>query len=154
MSYIFPNLREIYNKCDDLDVSIFDELNKLEYEIFSDLRRQVAEFSPEIREVATKVAALDVLAGLAEIAVYQGYCRPEIADGRLIDIKDGRHPVVEALAGSHSPMKTFCALMAPPGAFSSMARMWALVAWMCLVFICSMPIRFCWPSIKRSQRAV
>jgi DNA mismatch repair protein MutS len=60
----------------------------------------VSEFSPEIREVATKVAALDVLAGLAEIAVYQGYCRPEIADGRLIDIKDGRHPVVEQSLGA------------------------------------------------------
>jgi DNA mismatch repair protein MutS len=43
---------------------------------------------------------LDVLAGLAEIAVYQGYCRPEIADGRLIDIKDGRHPVVEQSLGA------------------------------------------------------
>jgi DNA mismatch repair protein MutS len=47
---------------------------------------------------------LDVLAGLAEIAVYQGYCRPEIADGRLIDIKDGRHPVVEqSLVGFFVP---------------------------------------------------
>ncbi|MGV2390734.1 MAG UNVERIFIED_CONTAM: hypothetical protein LVR29_28600 [Microcystis novacekii LVE1205-3] len=41
---------------------------------------------------------------MAEIAVYQGYCRPEIADGRLIDIKDGRHPVVEqSLVGFFVP---------------------------------------------------
>jgi DNA mismatch repair protein MutS len=94
--YITTELKEKEN----IILTAVDELNKLEYEIFSDLRRQVSEFSPEIREVATKVAALDVLAGLAEIAVYQGYCRPEIADGRLIDIKDGRHPVVEQSLGA------------------------------------------------------
>ncbi|REJ44333.1 MAG: DNA mismatch repair protein MutS [Microcystis flos-aquae TF09] len=94
--YITTELKEKEN----IILTAVDELNKLEYEIFSDLRRQVAEFSPEIREVATKVAALDVLAALAEIAVYQGYCRPEIADGRLIDIKDGRHPVVEQSIGA------------------------------------------------------
>lgn len=94
--YITTELKEKEN----IILTAVDELNKLEYEIFSDLRRQVAEFSPEIREVATKVAAVDVLAALAEIAVYQGYCRPEIADGRLIDIKDGRHPVVEQSLGA------------------------------------------------------
>ena len=94
--YITTELKEKEN----IILTAVDELNKLEYEIFSDLRRQVSEFSPEIREVATKVAALDVLAALAEIAVYQGYCRPEIADGRLIDIKDGRHPVVEQSLGA------------------------------------------------------
>lgn len=94
--YITTELKEKEN----IILTAVDELNKLEYEIFSDLRRQVAEFSPETREVATKVAALDVLAGLAETAVYQGYCRPEIADGRLIDIKDGRHPVVEQSLGA------------------------------------------------------
>lgn len=94
--YITTELKEKEN----IILTAVDELNNLEYEIFSDLRRQVAEFSPEIREVATKVAALDVLAALAEIAVYQGYCRPEIADGRLIDIKDGRHPVVEQSLGA------------------------------------------------------
>jgi DNA mismatch repair protein MutS len=94
--YITTELKEKEN----IILTAADELNKLEYEIFSDLRTQVAEFSSEIRDVATKVAALDVLAGLAEIAVYQGYCRPEIAGGRLIDIKDGRHPVVEQSLGA------------------------------------------------------
>lgn len=94
--YITTELKEKEN----IILTAVDELNKLEYEIFSDLRSQVAEFSAEIRDVATKVAALDVLAGLAEIAVYQGYCRPEIAEGRLIDIKDGRHPVVEQSLGA------------------------------------------------------
>jgi DNA mismatch repair protein MutS len=63
--YITTELKEKEN----IILTAVDELNKLEYEIFSDLRRQVAEFSPEIRVVPTKAAALDVLAGLAEIAV-------------------------------------------------------------------------------------
>jgi DNA mismatch repair protein MutS len=76
-----------------------DDLNNLEYEIFTEIRAKVAEKSQEIRAIAKAVAAVDVLAGLAEIAVYQNYCRPEIIDGREIKISDGRHPVVEKSLG-------------------------------------------------------
>ncbi len=72
-----------------------EDLNRLEYEIFSDLRSQVGEEAELIRNVARSVAAADVLCGLAEVAVYQGYCRPEIAHTREITIYEGRHPVVE-----------------------------------------------------------
>jgi DNA mismatch repair protein MutS len=77
-----------------------DDLIRLEYDIFTELRSEVAEKSQEIRNVAKAVAAVDVLAGLAEIAVYQGYCRPVIVDSRIIDIKQGRHPVVEQSLGT------------------------------------------------------
>jgi DNA mismatch repair protein MutS len=93
--YITPELKEKENRI----LTAEDELYRLEYEIFVDLRRQIAEFAEEIREVATRVAALDVLAGLAEVAVYQGFCRPEIVPGRLVEISDGRHPVVEKSIG-------------------------------------------------------
>lgn len=76
-----------------------DDLNNLEYEIFTQLRATVAEQTGEIRSIAKAVAAVDVLSGLAEIAVYQNYCRPEIAEGREIIIVDGRHPVVEQSLG-------------------------------------------------------
>ena len=76
-----------------------DDLNNLEYEIFTRLRETVATEAAEIRQIAKAVAALDVLAGLAEIAVYQNYCRPEMAAGREIDILEGRHPVVEQSLG-------------------------------------------------------
>jgi DNA mismatch repair protein MutS len=89
--YITPELKEKESRI----LTAKDDLNKLEYEIFSELRSQVAQKAQEIRTIAKAVAAIDVLAGLAEIAVYQGYCRPEIVEGRLIDIIDGRHPVVE-----------------------------------------------------------
>ncbi|MGL5872605.1 MAG: DNA mismatch repair protein MutS [Xenococcaceae cyanobacterium] len=76
-----------------------DDLNNLEYEIFDSLRAEVAEVAQEIRQVAKAVAAIDVLAGLAEIAIYQNYCRPEIVECREIKIVDGRHPVVEQTLG-------------------------------------------------------
>jgi DNA mismatch repair protein MutS len=77
-----------------------DDLHHLEYEIFADLRGEVAQKAQEIRSIAKAVAAIDVLAGLAEIAVYQGYCRPEIIPGRVIEIIEGRHPVVEQSLGA------------------------------------------------------
>ncbi|MDJ0577759.1 MAG: DNA mismatch repair protein MutS [Xenococcaceae cyanobacterium MO_234.B1] len=76
-----------------------DDLNNLEYEIFTELRTKVAEKATEIRSIAKAIAAIDVLVGLAEIAVYQNYCRPEMIEGREIFIVDGRHPVVEQSLG-------------------------------------------------------
>ena len=72
-----------------------DDLNKLEYEIFIGLRDEVSQQADLIRRVAQAIAAADVLAALAEVAIYQGYCRPQIVPGRMIHLVDGRHPVVE-----------------------------------------------------------
>ncbi|HBB33211.1 MAG TPA: DNA mismatch repair protein MutS [Cyanobacteria bacterium UBA8803] len=72
-----------------------EDLNRLEYEIFSALRAEVATHAELIRHISRAVAALDVLCGLAEVAVYQGYCRPTMVASREITIIDGRHPVVE-----------------------------------------------------------
>ncbi len=72
-----------------------DDLNKLEYEVFAELRVEVGEQAELIRHISRAVAAADVLCGFAEVAVHQGYCRPEIVEGREINIIDGRHPVVE-----------------------------------------------------------
>jgi DNA mismatch repair protein MutS len=76
-----------------------DDLSNLEYDIFTELRATVAEKSQVIRSISKAVAAIDVLAGLAEIAVYQNYCCPEMTQGREIDIVEGRHPVVEQSLG-------------------------------------------------------
>jgi DNA mismatch repair protein MutS len=72
-----------------------EDLNRLEYEIFAQLRTEVGEQAELIRNVSRAVAAADVLCGFAEVAVYQGYCRPFMDEGREIAIIDGRHPVVE-----------------------------------------------------------
>ncbi|MDB9314083.1 DNA mismatch repair protein MutS [Spirulina sp. CS-785/01] len=77
-----------------------DDLNKLEYEVFTELRMRVAEKSQAIRTIAKAVAAIDVLAGLAEVAVEQDYCCPEMTPNRELEVIEGRHPVVEKMLGS------------------------------------------------------
>ncbi|MGB3519457.1 MAG: DNA mismatch repair protein MutS [Elainellaceae cyanobacterium] len=72
-----------------------DDLNRLEYEVFVELRQQVAAEAEAIRAVAQAIAAVDALVGLADVAVYQGYCCPEIREDRIIYVEEGRHPVVE-----------------------------------------------------------
>ena len=89
--YITPDLKEREARI----LTARDDLNRLEYEIFTELRLEVGEQAELIRTVSRAVAAADVLCGLAEIAVYQGYCRPVMVEGREITIIDGRHPVVE-----------------------------------------------------------
>lgn len=89
--YITPELKEREARI----LTAREDLNRLEYEIFVELRTEVSEQAELIRSVSRAVAAADVLCGLAEVAVYQGYCRPNMVEGREITIIDGRHPVVE-----------------------------------------------------------
>jgi DNA mismatch repair protein MutS len=89
--YITPELKEREVRI----LNAQDEMNQLEYEIFLKLRLEVSEHVELIRTIAIALAAADVLAGLAEVAIYQGYCRPEMVAGRPINLKEGRHPVVE-----------------------------------------------------------
>jgi DNA mismatch repair protein MutS len=93
--YITAELKEKENRI----LNAKDDLAKFEYEIFVNLRSLVAEKTVEIRKVAKAIAAMDVLSGLAELALYQDYNRPEIIGERVIKIKNGRHPVVEKLLG-------------------------------------------------------
>jgi DNA mismatch repair protein MutS len=69
----------------------------LEHDLFEDLRRRVAAAADRIQSTAAAVAALDGLAALAETAAKNGYVRPRVDDSAEIEIKDGRHPVVETL---------------------------------------------------------
>jgi len=89
--YITPELKEREARI----LSARDDLSELEYQIFVELRQEVGEQAEVIRGISRAVAAADVLCGLAELAVQQGYCRPEMVEGREITIIDGRHPVVE-----------------------------------------------------------
>jgi DNA mismatch repair protein MutS len=72
-----------------------ERARKLAYELFVELRDRVARHIPELQRVARAVAALDVLAALADAAVEHDYVLPEVDDGGRIEIVDGRHPVVE-----------------------------------------------------------
>ncbi|MBN1136404.1 MAG: DNA mismatch repair protein MutS, partial [Anaerolineae bacterium] len=72
-----------------------DRANDLEYDLFVDLRHRVAAESDRLLAAGRVLAQLDALAALAESAARYGYIRPEVDDGNVIDIRDGRHPVVE-----------------------------------------------------------
>jgi DNA mismatch repair protein MutS len=74
-----------------------DRANELEYELFVELRQQVAAHSQRLLAAARLLAELDVLASLAESAVQQNYCRPTVDESHTIRIEEGRHPVVEQL---------------------------------------------------------
>jgi DNA mismatch repair protein MutS len=102
--YITPELKEREVRI----LTAQDDLNRLEYDIFIELRNCVAAHAELIRTVARSIAAVDVLCGLAEIAITQGYCRPQLVESREIRIKDGRHPVVEKslFAGFFVPNST------------------------------------------------
>jgi len=88
-------ITEELKACEARLVNLNEQIHLLEYDLFVGLRDQVAEHVALIRQVAAKVSAADVLAAMAEVAVYQGYCRPEIVSGRPVFIEEGRHPVVE-----------------------------------------------------------
>ena len=70
---------------------------ELEYKLFTDFREYAKEFVSKIREIADAVAKADVLISLAEIAVENNYCKPEIDESDDLFIKNGRHPVLEKI---------------------------------------------------------
>ncbi|HEX6983453.1 MAG TPA: DNA mismatch repair protein MutS [Balneolaceae bacterium] len=89
--YITPELKEIEEKI----LSAEERSKTLEYELFEELRLYVAEFAEDVQQVAQALAELDCLQSFAEVAFRNNYCKPSIADDQKIDIKKGRHPVVE-----------------------------------------------------------
>jgi DNA mismatch repair protein MutS len=72
-----------------------DRADDLEYDLFVELRRQVSAESDRLLAAARVLSQLDALAALAEVAAHHNYVRPEVDGGDLIDIREGRHPVVE-----------------------------------------------------------
>ncbi|MGV8078943.1 MAG: DNA mismatch repair protein MutS [Syntrophales bacterium] len=72
-----------------------DRRREREYELFAAVRDEAARQVRRIQATASALADLDALASLAEVAQRNGFSRPEVDDGDVIDIRDGRHPVVE-----------------------------------------------------------
>ena len=69
----------------------------LEYELFTRLRQEIADQSARIQRSAAAVAEVDALASFAAVAVRNHYCRPTVDESGVIEIHDGRHPVVEQM---------------------------------------------------------
>ncbi len=91
--YITQELKELETQV----LTAKDRLTALEYQIFTQLREHLAKQAARVQLTAGAVAATDALCSLAAVAVQRGYCRPEITLNREISIRDGRHPVVEAM---------------------------------------------------------
>ncbi len=91
--YITPELKEYEEKI----LSAQEKAQRLEYELFCQLRDRVAQRVKDIQRLAQTIAELDVYAALAEVAKKNNYCRPVFTEGREIEITEGRHPVVEGL---------------------------------------------------------
>ncbi|MCQ2455117.1 MAG: DNA mismatch repair protein MutS [Clostridia bacterium] len=91
--YITEELKQLENRV----LTAKDRVIALEYEIFDGIRKQVAESATRFQNTAEAVAKLDVLCSFAETAVTDNYSRPIVDNSGTINIKGGRHPVVERL---------------------------------------------------------
>ena len=91
--YITPELKEL----EETILGAEDKLIQLEYELFRELREKITGEVARIQKTAKAVAGLDVLLSLAKVADSNHYCRPKLNENGLIDIRDGRHPVVEKM---------------------------------------------------------
>lgn len=91
--YITPELKEL----EETILGAEDKLVQLEYELFRQLREKITGEVARIQKTAKAVAGLDVLLSLAKVADSNHYCRPRLNETGRIDIRDGRHPVVEKM---------------------------------------------------------
>ncbi|MBR4735150.1 MAG: DNA mismatch repair protein MutS [Bacteroidales bacterium] len=91
--YITEELKEYEEKI----LTAEDKILAIEQCIFTQLIVKIQSFIPDIQTNSRILAKLDVLAGFAEQAVQMHYCRPEINDSKVLDIRQGRHPVIETL---------------------------------------------------------
>ena len=89
--YITPELKEIEEKI----LSAEERSKTLEFELFEEVRLFVAEYADDIQQIAFAMAQLDCIQGFAEIAFRNNYAKPEVRDSEEINIRKGRHPVVE-----------------------------------------------------------
>ncbi len=91
--YITPELKEHEAKILNAEKNVCE----LEYKLFVDFRQQVAGAGVALAKVAHHLAELDALISLAEVAQERKYVRPQVDDSLLLDIKNGRHPVLERI---------------------------------------------------------
>ncbi len=91
--YTTPKLKEL----EDVILGAEDKLNSLEYDIFCEIRETIAGNIARIQKTASAVAVLDVFASLSYVAMHERFVRPVLNEEGVIDIKEGRHPVVEKM---------------------------------------------------------
>ncbi len=92
--FITPELKEYEEQV----LGAEDKIHELEFELFCQIRQQVAQNSRRIQQTAQALARLDTLASLAELSARANYVRPNMNRGSAIEIIEGRHPVLEQLS--------------------------------------------------------
>lgn len=90
-------ITEDLKKHEDDVLSAKFKSTELEYKLFNDFREYSKEFVTKIREIAESIARADVLSSLAEVAVENNYCKPEIDESDDFIVRNGRHPVLEKI---------------------------------------------------------
>ena len=91
--YVTPELKEWESKALDAE----DRILALESRLFAELRGEIAQRMERLQTTAEHVALVDVLTSLAQLAERSGYTRPELHAGFTLEIREGRHPVVERM---------------------------------------------------------
>ena len=91
--YITEELKEIESTI----LGAQDKVINLEYEIFTNIREEIARNIKRLQKTAEAVSTLDVLASFAQVAEDMGYCMPTVDNSGCINIKEGRHPVIEKM---------------------------------------------------------
>ena len=91
--YITPELNDLA----ELILGSEEKIVSLEYDLFTEIRNAVAAEVERIQRCATTISIIDALQSLAEVAQSYHYVKPTVDDGGIIDIKEGRHPVVEKM---------------------------------------------------------
>ena len=94
--YITPELKEL----EDMILGAQDKLVALEYDLFCELRDSIAAQVERIQKTAKAVAGIDVFTALAYVAGQNQYVKPKINEKGILNIKNGRHPVVEKMLSS------------------------------------------------------
>jgi DNA mismatch repair protein MutS len=89
--YITPELKAYEEKV----LTAQEKIYQREYDLFLALRERVAAQALRLLQAAEVLATLDVLAALAELAAERNYCRPELVDEPVLEVRDGRHPVLD-----------------------------------------------------------
>lgn len=96
--YITPELKDK----ESIVLNADERSKSLEYQIFSEVREETAQFAADLQKIASTLACLDVLLSLAETASFGNYCRPYISSGSKLEVLESRHPVVEKTIGEHN----------------------------------------------------
>ncbi|MFQ6124375.1 MAG: DNA mismatch repair protein MutS [Candidatus Heimdallarchaeota archaeon] len=91
--FITPALKDWEEKI----LNAEEKINDLEYAIFIQIRDEICNYTELIQQTAHSIAKLDVICSFAEIAIQSRYTKPQVDDADIIEIKKGRHPVVEQL---------------------------------------------------------